>query len=220
MTTRLSPLVAALTAAALLAGCSGSERNEIAEIDNAIIGNDVDPALTSALEDQILVDPELAQQSNRLSVRPAATPPQAQYPAAGGAGAGGSDNPMGIRAAQNDSDPGSACGVPFQYGRAWADRLPAAFPPYPGGRLTDAAGADAGNCRMRVVTFKTNDAATRVLDWYHQKAVAAGFAPEHQRRGADHVLAGAQAGADGAFYLIVTPEGSGADVALIANQGR
>ena len=43
-------------------------------------GKDADPALTSTLEDQILVDPALAQQSNNNTVRPSETPTQAQYP--------------------------------------------------------------------------------------------------------------------------------------------
>ena len=49
----------------------------------------------------------------------------------------------------------AACGARFDYGAQWASRLPAEFPAYPGGRVTEAAGNDHGDCRMRVVTFTT-----------------------------------------------------------------
>jgi hypothetical protein len=39
-------------------------------------------------------------------------------------------------------------------------------------------------------------------------------------RDGDHVLAGANAKDNGAFYLIVTPKAKGSEVALIANNGR
>lgn len=207
------PLVAACAAALALAACGGSDRNAIAEIDNEIIGNDIDPALTGALEDQILVDPELAQQSNRNAVRPPERPAQAQYPAGGAAGR------MAASAGAGAS-PGSVCGLELEYGRDWARRLPREFPPYPGGRLTDSAGRDGAGCRARVVTFKTGDAPRAVLDWYHRRATAAGYNAEHQRRGADHVLGGVNPADEGAYYLIVTPEGAGSDVALIVNNGR
>ena len=64
-----------------------------------------------------------------------------------------------------------ACGVPFQYGPEWAGRLPAEFPAYPGGRVTEAAGNDRGDCRMRVVTFTTADPHNRVLEYYRSLAV-------------------------------------------------
>jgi hypothetical protein len=102
----------------------------------------------------------------------------------------------------------------------WANRLPAAFPPYPGGRVTEAAGQDSGECRVRVVTFRTADPYQRVIDWYQQRAVQAGFSAEHQARGSDHVLGGVNQGSNGAYYLIVTPVQGGSEVALIVNNGR
>ena len=72
-----------------LAACNRGDGNNLAEMDNSLIGNGADPALTSALEDQILVDPNLVQQSNPNTVRPPETPVQAQYPADGGGARGG-----------------------------------------------------------------------------------------------------------------------------------
>ena len=200
------PIVFSVLAAALaLAACSrGAE-----EAENAA-ANDADPALTSALEDQILVDPTLAQQSNANAVRTPDAPAQAQYPAAGGSGA---TAPVGV------SSPACTESARFDYNLAWAQRLAPAFPVYPGAKVTDAAGNDSDGCRTRVVTFTTQDPFERVLDWYHTRAVRAGYSSEQQIRGEDRVLGGAS-GEGGAFYLIVTPKPRGAEVALITNTGR
>ena len=207
----------AFSATLALAACSqGSEAND------SFATNDADPALTSALEDQILTDPNLSQQANRHSVRPPELPTRAEYPAAGG--------PPPVRRASGGSPPGESsiqparrCGgtaaANFRYGMEWAQRLPAAFPPYPGGRVTEAAGQDAGDCRVRVVTFRTADPAQRVLDWYQQRAVAAGYSAEQQPRGRDRVLGGVNQ-SNGAYFLIVTPVEGGSEVALIVNNGR
>lgn len=208
----------AFSATLALAACGqGSVAN------NALALNDADPALTSALEDQIATDPNLAQQAHRLAVRPPETPTRAEYPLAG--------DPAQIRrlSAGNGPEgaaPGRAGGCSargaapdFRYGMEWANRLPPAFPPYPGGRVTEAAGQDSGECRVRVVTFRTADPYQRVIDWYQQRAVQAGFSAEHQARGSDHVLGGVNQGSNGAYYIIVTPVRGGSEVALIVNNG-
>ncbi|HEV2748108.1 MAG TPA: hypothetical protein VGW34_12525, partial [Allosphingosinicella sp.] len=125
----------------------------------------------------------------------------------------------GIRA-DLEARSGSACGAKFDHDIGWARRLPAAFAVYPGARVTEAAGNNAGDCRVRVATFVTNAHFQKVLDWYHTKAVRAGYSSEHQLRESDHILAGVNSGDGGAFYLIVTPRSrGGSDVAIIANNG-
>ncbi|HEY5721162.1 MAG TPA: hypothetical protein VIT45_02475 [Allosphingosinicella sp.] len=234
----------ALAAALMLAGCGqANQEGNLAALDNTLVGNDADPALTSALQDQIAVDPNLVNQSNRNAIRPPETPTQAQYPAergasasAGAAQAGGGTirAPEPVQAEGEDAQHsriasaaagrgGTACanGAKFNYDRSWANRLPAAFPVYPGGRIAEAAGNDRGDCRVRVVSFTTADAPQRVLDFYHTRAVRSGYSSEHQLRGSDHVLAGTAESVDGAYYLIVTPLPSGgSDAAIIANKGR
>ena len=212
-------------ASALSLGACRDNQSELAKLDNQIIGNDADPALTSALEDQIMVDPALTQQSNRNAVRPPETPTQAQYPLPQGGQQPGRraasvrGSGAGARASAQSADAGSGgCGPDFDYDMQWARRLPAAFAVYPGSRITDAAGSDTAECRARVVTFTTGDAPQRVLDYYAARASRAGYSAEHQRRAGDHILAGTNGG-NGAFYLIVTPTRSGSEVALIANQG-
>jgi hypothetical protein len=209
-----------LAAALALAACSGgqSSENNLAALDNQL--NAADPALTSALEDQIAVDPQLAQQSNQNAVRPPATPAQAQYPVSAGAGGTGAQQAQLAAAASGDG--GAACpgGTKWSYDAAWAQRLSPTFPIYPGARVTEAAGANEGDCRKRIVTFTTGDPLQRVLDWYYTQAHRAGYNAEHQIRDADHILAGTNESDGGAYYLIVTPKGSGAEVALITNKGR
>lgn len=219
-----------------LAACQQrSPSSELANLDNQIIANDSDPALTSALEDQILVDPALTQQSNRNTVRPAESPTRAEYPlpssAAQARGAvqarsrSGAPRPAGARVqtagmAEPSSAGGPDCGPDLEYGPVWASRLPAAFAVYPGARLTEAAGNDRGDCRPRIVTFTTNAPPQRVLDFYRSRAAGAGYSAEHQMREGDHVLGGTLGGSDRAFYLILTPlRGGGSDVALITNGG-
>jgi hypothetical protein len=222
MTTRFTFLSRTAFLAGLLAlsACSGGEGNNLAELDNSLLANGADPALTSALEDQILVDPNLVQQSHPNTVRPPEGPVQAQYPAGSAAenarrSMAGTNRGQARTAAAGGGAETSICGVPFDYGPEHAERLPAAFPAYPGSQLTEAAGADSGDCHMRVVTFRTGDAYARVLDHYRGLATRAGYSAEHQVRGADHVLGGVNAGTDEAFYLIVTPLERGSDVALI-----
>ena len=221
MPIRSVPLLRSATLAATLlalAGCGRGDDNNLAAIDNALLANGADPALTSALEDQILVDPNLVQQAHPNAVRPPETPVQAQYPA--GSAAEGAARP-GARqavAATTAASDGGDCGGDFQYGAQWANRLPAGFTLYPGGQVTEAAGNGAGNCR--VVTFRTADTFDRVLGYYRDVAARAGFTAEQQARGGDRVMGGVNAETDGAYYLIVTPQANGSEVALIVNNGR
>jgi hypothetical protein len=200
-----------------LAACGGATaNNDLAAIDNELIANAVDPALTSALQDQLSVDPTLAQQTNPNSARPPETPVQAQYPADANPGQDG----VQTRTAGGTAPPPSAtaCGQGFDYGNIWASRMPADFPAYPGGRLTEAAGNDHGGCHMRVISFTTNDAPQRVIDLYRAQATRTGYSAEQQQRGGDQVLGGTKG--ESAYYLIVTPQGNGSDVSLIVNNGR
>jgi hypothetical protein len=223
---------AALAAALALAGCGrGDDGGNLSSLDNQLT-NDSDPALTAALQDQIAVDPNLAQQSNRNAVRPPETPGSAPYPTdtvrapePSPATPGGAAVPKAgaqLASAPQGGAPGASCtsGTNFDYNNAWAQKLPAAFPFYPSGKLTEAAANNANGCATRVVSFTTADNFQRVLDWYNTRAVRSGYTSEHQVREGDHILAGANAGDNGAFYLIVTPRGNGSEVALIVNNGR
>jgi hypothetical protein len=195
---------ALLATALLLAGCSRAPNKA-----NPENGGDTDPALTSALEDQILVDPSLAQQSNRNALRPPEAPLQAPYPAATPASAG---------TGAGDLLPGS-CAAEVEYGLGWLKRLPDTFAVYPGARVTDAAGNERGTCNLRVVTFRSPAQAERLLDFYAERVAAAGYSTERQVRGADRILGGTNETIGAAYYVVVTPVRGGSDVALIAHLG-
>ncbi len=216
MTDRAFPLLrlTALGAALALAACNrGGGEDNLADL-----ANDSDPAVTSALNDQILVDENLVAQSNKNAARPSPTPAGASYPApeaapsAPGKGAG--------PAAALTGGKGCSDARRFDYNMAWANRLAPNFPVYPGGKVTEAAANNSGGCSTRAITFATADNWQRVLDWYHTRAVRAGYSSEHQVRDGDHILAGGNDRDKGAFYLIVTPKPKGSEVALIANNGR
>ena len=208
-----------------LAACGGTAtaENNLAQLDNQIAQANIDPAVSSAIEDEILVDPNLVQQSSPNGVRHPERPLQAPYP---------TDQQQPSRAgaampqanAALPSDPAApmagVCGAQLQMGPQWADRLPAEFPPYPGGRVTEAAGADVGNCHARVITFMTSNPFQQVLDWYAGAAQRAGYSAEHQVRDGDHILGGTNERTNGAFFLIVTPRADGSEVAIIVNNGR
>ncbi len=196
------------------------EENEIANLDNQIV-NTVDPAVNRAIQDEIAVDPELSNNSNRNAVRTPGSPDTGSYPAedaqvAGGAGGAGG----GASGSARLADAGVGCAQGLDRNPLWAQRLPAAFAVYPGGRLTEAAGKDAGGCSVRVVTFLTGASPRQVLDFYRGRAEGAGYSAEYQARQGDHILAGSVANRPDAFFLIVTPQrGGGSDVALISNAG-
>lgn len=205
---RTRPLVFAAFSALLLTACGGVAENSLAAIDAEIAKADIDPAISSAIEDEIMVDPTLVQQSNPDGIRQPERPLQAPYPARASANAAAPGTPIN-----------SPCGVPFQQGAEWADRLPAEFSAYPGGRISEAAGADRGNCHVRVVSFTTDHDWERVLDHYRAAATRAGFDVEHELKDGDHMLGGTGAN-DGAYLVIVTPQERGSNVSLIVNRGR
>ena len=212
MTDRAFPLLRLTALAALLAlsACDWFRGD-----DKANAANDADPEIAGALNDQILVDSNLDNQSNRNAGRAPVAPGNSRYPAPDAAAPGGAKAPDAVATlGKNCAD-----AAKFDYNMAWAKRLSPNFPVYPGGRVTDAAANNQAGCSTRVVTFATADDWQRVLDWYHTRAVRAGYSSEHQLRDGDHVLAGANPGRNGAFYLIVTPKPKGSEVALIANNG-
>ena len=65
-----------------LAACGGTSRDDAEQLDASLLGKgrNSDPALTAALEDQIMVDPALAGPANANAIRPGDDPMQAPIP--------------------------------------------------------------------------------------------------------------------------------------------
>lgn len=234
------PLV--LLAPLALAACGGGGDDN----DGTADANGVDPALAAALQGQIMVDPQLSQQSNGDSVRPPSRPGDGGVPpqmvASGPAGlneellhvpapvaadkscaacaaARGSMTLGGL--AEQQKGPGlSGCAANLQYSAAWAQRLPADIPLYPQARVSEAAGSEGGSCGLRVVSFSAPVTMQGMLDWYYTKAVRGGFTAEHQVDGEEHILGGTRDRDGGAYVIYMTPRADGGtDIDLVANNG-
>ncbi|MGE7205173.1 hypothetical protein ACQKJZ_05785 [Sphingomonas sp. NPDC019816] len=197
-----------------------------------------DPQLAEALAAQIMVDPGLTQSSNANAVRPPNRPDSDQVPVLPPPG-----DPVDARtltaappaardcpecraatkaftlAALAGQQAGNArCLASLRYSAAWANRLPDAFAVYPGGRVNEAAGNDADGCALRIVSFQAGGPVTKVVDYYHSRAKAAGYDAEHKRDGAQHVLGGTRGAA--AYLLYAKARGGGGtDVDLIVKGG-
>lgn len=247
---------AAFCAPLALAACAAAneaDRNldsldaELADGTNG--GSARDPAVMSALQDQIMVDPALAGQANYDSIRPPAQPystPIAPDMAAANAqpvaDLSSSETlksaPAPVRGqacsqctaaresltlgglVERQANRGArACAGSISYSTRWALRLPASVPLYPDARVSEAAGTEAGPCALRVVSFATAAPLQRVLDWYYTRVSKSGYSAEHQAEGDEHVLAGTLG--DSAYAVFATARADGGtDVDLVANNGK
>lgn len=241
---RRTKFLIATTIALSLAACgrSDSEQASLDVLDNELVGNAGDPALTAALEDQIMVDPNLAAKGGRApGALTQPIPPErradaarAEYamangrllrtPAAGkftGGGADGQPVTLGqLASSQKAGAAGAAGGNPcaekLDYSARWAARLAPEMSVYPQARVVEAAGANEAPCKMRVVTFRADVGMQAVLDYYYTKAVRAGYSAEHLEDGRDHMLGGTRR--DDAFILFMRNlPGGGTEVDLVSN---
>lgn len=240
---------AAIALVIAASACGKKNDADVNALDQALAGNaanEVDPALTSALSDQIMVDPTLAQQSNRNAIRAPDGPATAPIPPDTGPGgqqpipptgalrapaptpaetAGDGATTLGALAAAQARGTvrGAArgCEQQLEYSAVWASRLPEAIPVYPGGRVSEGAGADAAGCSLRVVSFTANAPLTNVIDWYYTRAIRAGYSSEHQvAPDGEHILAGARGRDDSAYYLLLSDKGGRTEVDIIASGAR
>lgn len=247
--TDFRPLCLLLPLALALAACGGGdspERNVETldeELAEGIANNAGDPLLTSALQDQIMVDPQLAQKANADAVRPPGQPYAAPLPSTDVA-AGPNPDPGPLMkvpapiaggcpdckaaeeaktlAALTARQMGGANGCigRLRYAAGWANRLPKDVPLYPNARVIEAAGVQDGQCSLRVVSFAVPQAMPVLLDWYYTRVARAGFDAEHQSDGKRHVLGGTRARDGGAYVLYLTDrDGGGTNIDLIANNG-
>lgn len=232
--------------AGTLAACGGS-KNSTASLDSldgeltngASIGNTRDPALMSALQSQIMVDPTLAQQANSDAVRPPSQPLSGAVPPDTGPApatpaviaatatsetlkttpAASADCPqctaarqsltLGALASRQSDRRTASCVGDLHYSARWANRLPADLPLYPDARVSEAAGAADNGCALRAVSFATAAPLQTVLDYYYTRTTNAGYAAGHQADGDEHVLGGTRARDAGAFTLFLTARADG-----------
>ena len=218
----------AVALALMLAACGGAakEKAEADSIDARLGGKaNADPALTQALEDQIMVDPTLSQQANAHSVRPpdepfqAALPPDAQSPVI----AKDPGQTLGAKAAeQAHAAKGqfNGCQLDVAYSMDYANRLPVELPIYPKGQVSEAAGSDTPGCRLRAVTYASPAPLRTLTDFYLTLATRGGFNPQQGSEDGGTLVSGTRAKDGSAFYVILKPQGSGTSADLVTNRGR
>ncbi len=209
-----------------LAGCGDAPSEKPADkLDARLLGKGkADPAVAAALEDQIMVDPSLANQSNRNALRPADAPTTAPIPADGLSAAAQRSSGVTLgQLATNQTiaskDKFTGCSLDVDYSMRWATRLPADLPLYPRARVDEAAGSDMAKCKLRAVTFTTTAPTRAVLDFYLAAAKRAGYSASKEVRGAETLIGGTRS--DGAaFYSVLTPAQSGGTIVdLVLNNG-
>jgi hypothetical protein len=206
-----------LACTTLLAGCGSSKKDDKARPEN-------DPAVTGALGDEIMVDPELAGQQGAAGTAELSLPPEQRTPEAiaaakaeaadlaGGtiqsvpAASGGSEVAKLIENAATAAQIAAAaktgktdCAIKVQYSANWVNSLPAALSIYPQGAVQEAAGTDADGCRLRVVSYLTAVTPDDIMDFYYTRVRAGGYGAEHKVDGEDHVLGGSKGKA---VYLV------------------
>jgi hypothetical protein len=179
---------------AMLAACGRPDGGAAPRLDDR-----ADPALISAINDPILIDPSLAQYSNRMSVRPAETPGAAIYPA-GRAG----PEPTGCQGA-------------LEQDAGWARRLPAAFFVMKGAQLRGGAGLAEKGCLVLVADFAVRQRPEQVVDFYWRQARAHGYSATQLARGRDQILFGGQG--KSSYVLVVTETDAGAEAGLVFRSG-
>lgn len=233
-------LVCLIIPALALAACGGAK-------DPATKSTEADPAISGALADQIMVDPDLAKQNRGNAALSGGGPADGSLPleqaspeaiaaakadalrlvggrmqlapSANGSGSQqGAELATAADVASNVPGIGAACPDKVEYSAAWAAKMPAAFPVYPRGHINEAAGTDQDGCALRVVSFVTPVAPMDVMNFYYTRARSAGFAAERRREGGDDVLGGTKSGAAYLVYARQMPNGL-TEVDLVANGG-
>lgn len=224
-----------LAGAALLAGCSSDHKKDDAKAKK-------DPAVTGALGDQIMVDPQLAGQGGAVEaggttvdIPPEQRSPEAiaaamqdaakkaggtldtlPEPAAGGSSPLMADAATAAQVAAASKAASTDCASKVKYAMDWATHLPAPLAVYPRAAVQEAAGVDGGGCALAVVNFVTPVSVRDVLSYYYTSARKAGYSAGLRMDGHDQVLGGKNGGK--AYVVAARKLGNGlTDVDLISS---
>lgn len=179
---------------------------------------DRDPAVSAALSDPLMTDPDLASQNEGGAALSGGGPASGEVPrpkqgpeevaaarAAAEALLGGKvpSAPAPTATLPESRLAGAVtpqamagalalapatCREKLAYGFGWAAALPAELAPYPRGHVRVAAGSDAAGCRQRAVSYLTPVPVSEVIDFHYARAAKLGA--ERRREGGDEVVAG------------------------------
>lgn len=226
MTRRLAAQLGLL----LLTACGGGDPAADANAER-------DPAVSEALGDPLMADPDLTSQNQDGAAltgggpASAGIPPEKRSPeeiaiakkfaidAAGGAitaAPAAEQTTNASRLAKAVTAPaiaealglgGKGCAAAMDYSALWAARLTAPFGVYPRGHVGQAAGVQTSDCALRVVGFVTPVPVNDVLDYYATRAAAQGFTVRHIREGDDETLEGVKGAARYGVIVRRRPDG-------------
>lgn len=231
------PASLVLSGLVLLAGCGAAETDAPGPPPE-------DAAVSDALADPIMTEPDLSSQNRAHAAIVASAPVSSALPpidrsdAAIGAARDaaarllGGPVPAAPDGVKSDLKPfreavtaaqmaaafkigGLGCTQNVEYTARWAAMLPEPLQVYPRGAVEEAAGTDAGGCGLRVVHFKTPVAPDEVIAFYHARLRAAGHPAGHSVDGSDHVLRGRRGAATYAIYVRPAEDGlTAADIVV------
>lgn len=229
--------VAVLFLPVLLAACSD-------EPEEPGIVPERDPVATQALNDQIMVDPDLSQQNEANAALSgngdhSLPPVVATREAIEGAKLEAADLVGGTANLRRLSDPQAAeplpeaalysvtelakltkgaagCAEKASFTAGWAAKMPAALPIYPRGNTIEAAGSDSGGCKLRAVRFLTPVARADVLAFYAASARKTGLTSAYSRAGDIEALEGGKGASRYAVYVRRRQSGI-SEVALVTS---
>lgn len=218
-------LVVLSASSLLVSACGGgNDKVELDKLDSKLGGKgDVDPALSAALEDQIMVDPQLASKSNDDSIRPPNEPYSASVPAGEAASNGHAGQTLGtlaVKQAQIAKDKFTGCSLDVAYSIQWANRLPTDLPLYPKARVSEAAGSDYQGCSLRVASYTAPALPRSVAGYYLNLAKRSGYRESVVSDGKGQTVSGWRPSDGAAFYATLHPAGTGTSVDLVTNRGR
>ena len=208
---------------------------------------ETDPAITAALADQILVDPDLSRQNegnaaltggidHALPIENATARAIDAVRMEALEMIGGRDRleplpppgpaaaPVPLAARLSVVERTAYAGAPrrcvtaMRHDFGWSARMPRAFPLYPRAATQEAVGADTEGCAVRAVHFRTPVAVEDVLAFYHARAHATGFTSAREIRGEEEVLRGERGDEQFAVYARRGP-GTSAEIDLVTIGG-
>lgn len=203
---------------AALTGC-GSSPSATANSSN------VDPAVTSALADPLMADPQIDRRANRDALRPADEPYQAMIPP-------GSPNPLRgdapptivararLAVAGDRSGMFDGCSLDVRYSYGWADRMSRVLILPAEAQVAEAAGSDANNCQLRLIAYSASLAPDDVLATYRRIAKSGGYVPNEAVQGGATSLTATRKRDGAAFVVTVSAGDGGSLVDLVSNRGR
>ncbi len=210
-----------------LAACGGDKAQLDAMDDKLTAKSDADPALTAALEDQIMVDPSLSGQANDRSIKPPSEPmqtpiPQTALPAQPLPKPTAPVQTLGGLAAQQagiSRDSFNGCALDVQYSMDFAAKLPADIPLYPQSQVIEAAGSNDNGCHLRALTITAAAPIKAVARHFANVATKAGYRVTSKAEPDGAVISGKRAADGGAFYVILNPVAGGTTADLVINNG-